>query len=675
MKICFVHEEYPEETNFGGIATYQKIMAEYYANHGDKVYVVTRGKQDIEYIENNVHIIRIASDNDANNLDSVRDYRRKVAEVLFELQKNDMIDIIETPDWGANTIYFESYRRVPLVVRLHTPLKIWLNYNNNNFGESKDILLKWEETMLKNADIITSCSELLKEMVINQYEINKEIIVIPNPYNNKSFNVISKKNNNNLIYVGSLEERKGVILLAEALNRILSVVDNNYVYIVGKDTNRNSKNISTKEYMLKLILKKYHHRIKFIGHVSNDKVNEYLNDAYLAIFPSIFDNYPYTILEAMACGKNIVCSDNIGSADLVSHGNYVFKTNNLNDLINKVLLAFNDKKEFINCDNIELVNNICSQDRICKRMKKIYLDTIKKYNQKNAEENDAIFALKSVICFKEIKQITIAPGSLANIVYIIFTDVGDFAVKKYNYNYDFSLCNKLYDIYELNDIKLVKPINGEVININGNKYNVFKYLNPSIGKLEHDYIKKIINVSRQTNIKSNILMKCDKYYDYLCNLSHYSELIEIDEKFAMQKYSEIRNMSLFSEQYLNHGDLSLNNIVFYNEIPYIIDFDEVCVTTKIYDYAVIFIKFYIKDVKLSKDNIIKHIVFTKPDDDYSIWQYLAVIKLYLCKILLEKFYLYEMGKIDLFSSVQLKDNYDKYINILKLISSCEVSNE
>lgn len=26
MKICLVHEEYPEETNFGGIATYQKTM-------------------------------------------------------------------------------------------------------------------------------------------------------------------------------------------------------------------------------------------------------------------------------------------------------------------------------------------------------------------------------------------------------------------------------------------------------------------------------------------------------------------------------------------------------------------------------------------------------------------------------------------------------------------------
>lgn len=124
MKICFVHEEYPEETNFGGIATYQKIMAEYYANNGDDVFVVTRGKHDRKYVENNVKIIRVSSENDVTNIDSVKNYRKKVAHVLFELQKNEKIDIIETPDWGANTIYFEPFRNVPLVVRLHTPLKI-----------------------------------------------------------------------------------------------------------------------------------------------------------------------------------------------------------------------------------------------------------------------------------------------------------------------------------------------------------------------------------------------------------------------------------------------------------------------------------------------------------------------------------------------------------------------
>lgn len=646
-------------------------MAEYYASHGHIVHVIARGKYYKEYIENNVHVIRIASDNDNNSIISVKNYRREISKVLIKMQDNNMIDIIETPDWGANTIFFEPYRKVPIIVRLHTPLKIWLNYNNNDFGKAKDILLKWENKMLKNADAITSCSELLKELVIKQYKINKEIITIPNPYNNRNFKVISKNSNKNLIYVGSLEERKGVILLAKALNKVLSIIDDSHVYIVGKDTNRNSKNISTKEYMLKLISKKYHYRITFVGQVSNSKVNEYLNDAYLAIFPSTFDNYPYTILEAMAAGKNIVCSDNIGNADLVKQNNYVYETNNLDDLINKILLTFKNKKDFINYDNIKLVNDVCNQEYICEKMKTIYTKVIEEYNKKKEVE----MALKSVICFKKIIKIKEATGNLANIVYIVFTDVGNYAVKKYNYNYDFNLCSKLYNVYEKNDIKFIKPINNKVVNINNNKYNIFEYHEPAIGKLQHAYIKKIINVNRKTDIKSNVLTKCNKYYNYLCSLSNYNKLVENDEKFVMQKYKEIRNMPLFYEQYLNHGDLSINNIIFSDNIPYIIDFDETCVTTKLYDYAVLFIKFYIDSIDLTHDNIVNHIFFTMPDDSYSIEQYLAVIKLYLCKILLEKFYLYETKKIDLFSEFQLKDNYNKYINILKLIYNCEVSNE
>ena len=40
MRICFVNEEYPEETNFGGIATYQKLMCEELVRQGHTVYVV-----------------------------------------------------------------------------------------------------------------------------------------------------------------------------------------------------------------------------------------------------------------------------------------------------------------------------------------------------------------------------------------------------------------------------------------------------------------------------------------------------------------------------------------------------------------------------------------------------------------------------------------------------------
>jgi len=60
MKIFLVHEEYPEETNFGGIATYQKNIAEQYVKEGNEVYVICRAlEKDQEYVENGVNIKRI----------------------------------------------------------------------------------------------------------------------------------------------------------------------------------------------------------------------------------------------------------------------------------------------------------------------------------------------------------------------------------------------------------------------------------------------------------------------------------------------------------------------------------------------------------------------------------------------------------------------------------------
>ena len=106
MKICFVHEEYPLETNFGGIATYQKIMASYYASQGDLVTVIARGNEDTCYYEDGVKVYRIKSLNDSNDITSIKEFRKKVALLLVKLQTSNEIEIIETPDWGATTVYF-----------------------------------------------------------------------------------------------------------------------------------------------------------------------------------------------------------------------------------------------------------------------------------------------------------------------------------------------------------------------------------------------------------------------------------------------------------------------------------------------------------------------------------------------------------------------------------------
>lgn len=654
MRICFVHEEYPDETNFGGIATYQKIMAEYYASIGDEVTVIARGSKNINYYENNVHIYRVASKNNSKNFFSVINYRKKISKLLKKIQLN--FDIIETPDWGANTIFFEKYRKVPIVVRLHTPLKIWLQYNKNNFGITKNFILKWENIMLNRADLVTSCSNLLKEKVLNECNLNKEIDVIPNPCNTIEFDKNACINTNDLIFVGSLEERKGVILLAKSLNIVFSKYTNSKIYFVGKDTKRNSKNISTKEYILSIVKRKFHKRLIFVDQVENKKVYDYLKLAKIAIIPSIFDNYPYVALESLSLGKYIVISNNIGLIGIVDKkSNYIFKSGDFKDLSNGILKLLSSK-DYINVKNIKNVYAYCNKEKVCLLMKKIYLRAQDNFKKKKL--------FQKILKSKEITSIEKIEPGLANDVYKVISNRKEIIIKKYNHKYDFLLSKMLYKIYKRNKIKVIEPINNNIIKFDGNEYNIFKYLDDNITKkIDDAYLIRLLKVNRKVSLKANLIDKCDIYYDYLKNLSN-CKINE--ERLIIKIYSTLREKRLFYDSYLNHGDISYNNIISHNGYNYLIDFDETIVTTELYDFAVIVIKFKTENYKLNIESIRK--LINKLNLNYSRDDYIDSIRMYLCKILLEKFYLYEINKIDLYSKKQKEDFYKKYVNLIQNIT-------
>ena len=87
MKICLVHEEYPNETNFGGIATYQKRMAEEFVRLGNEVVVIARGlSKNQHYFENGVEVYRIFNKTTDNQINDYTLYRKKVAMLLKKLQ-------------------------------------------------------------------------------------------------------------------------------------------------------------------------------------------------------------------------------------------------------------------------------------------------------------------------------------------------------------------------------------------------------------------------------------------------------------------------------------------------------------------------------------------------------------------------------------------------------------
>lgn len=386
MKICLVHEEYPEETNFGGIATYQKRMAFALKKLGHDIIVISRALQEEQdYIEDGIRIIRLLRNNTGSLYDDYFQYRIKVADVLKKLIADKEIDIIECPDWGAEIINYVNERKVPIVVRLHTPLCVWKKYNNSGIKDDLDnYMLEWEKYCILNADFITSCSNLLLDELAPFYSFkSNDIKVIPNPANTKDFYPMKSCHNSKVIlYCGSLEQRKGVDILAKAIPIVLETLndyDIKFVFI-GEDTYRNDKSILMSDYIKSLLPKKFHSNIDFLGHVENKLLNKFYNLARIGVVPSRFDNLPYVAQEQLLTELPVIASDNTGVKEMIVDGDsgYLFKSGDYIDLAKKIVMVYSnwDKSLLVGKKGRLEILKKHSSDIIAKNMEKLYLEVI-----------------------------------------------------------------------------------------------------------------------------------------------------------------------------------------------------------------------------------------------------------------------------------------------------------
>lgn len=144
----------------------------------------------------------------------------------------------------------------------------------------------------------------------------------------------------NLLFVGRLEYGKGIQNLIEACKQMLDI----NLVIVGSG-------------LLAKELRKYNY-IRHFESIPNEKMNEIYNVADAYILPSLYENCPTTILEAMACGLPVVSTDVGDVSNMLPEGNLVVPPGNVPELrkaIESIIEVTKSDKDML--ERMKLIND------------------------------------------------------------------------------------------------------------------------------------------------------------------------------------------------------------------------------------------------------------------------------------------------------------------------------
>jgi N-acetyl-alpha-D-glucosaminyl L-malate synthase BshA len=171
---------------------------------------------------------------------------------------------------------------------------------------------------IEESDGVTAVSRFLKEKTITNYDINKEIEVIPNfvdthflkPKENGCFRKnLAAKGEKIIVHTSNFRQVKRVPDTIKILEKIIKEVPAKLI-LVGDGPDRSECERLTRELNL------YDH-VKFLG--KQDGLAEILNSADLFLIPSQSESFGLAALEAMSCGIPVISSSVGGLPELIRH--------------------------------------------------------------------------------------------------------------------------------------------------------------------------------------------------------------------------------------------------------------------------------------------------------------------------------------------------------------------
>ncbi|MEO8637385.1 MAG: glycosyltransferase [Candidatus Taylorbacteria bacterium] len=232
--------------------------------------------------------------------------------------------------------------------------------------------------------IVVPCN-WLKDKVENTILKNKPLSVIHNGIDTSIFRQHDKMSIRRELHIAI--DKKIVLFIAVGKNSVFKGLNfflasardlrenNDIIFIcVGGNVNSSDEN--------------YPPNIISIDYIK-DKMTlaKYYSASDVLLFPSLAENFPLTVLEAMSCGLPVVSFDTGGIREVITHGHngYIAKYSDNSDLIRGIKHIFNlshDEHEAMSKLSREKVSSMFSEDLMVKHYINLYEKKLVEYKTK-----------------------------------------------------------------------------------------------------------------------------------------------------------------------------------------------------------------------------------------------------------------------------------------------------
>ncbi len=221
--------------------------------------------------------------------------------------------------------------------------------------EKRDLwqLTNWTKFSVQNADHIITISDFSKKDIIEQYGVDKNRITVAYPgYDDEKFKIQNSKfkieevkkkyktGDNYIIYIGTIQPRKNLVRLIEAVSRIEGIK----LVIVGKTKGEGREGWMYEETLNASKNFGIGDRVLFVGYVPTNELPYLVSGAEAFILPSLWEGFGIPVLEAMACGIPVLVSNVSSLPEIVGNAGLTFDPYSMDQIEQAVRTVISDKK-------------------------------------------------------------------------------------------------------------------------------------------------------------------------------------------------------------------------------------------------------------------------------------------------------------------------------------------